>query len=102
MKQLNVIGNLCRDCQRGQNNAIWFTMAVDNGRSGETKNPPLFINVYGAPAHLEQYLKKGLKVYVSGAFNIKLSHYSDSNGIEQAAIDIVIYAPMIQLLKSAE
>lgn len=100
MKQLSVIGNLVSDCKRSANNAIWFTMAIDNGKSGNTKNPPLFVNVYGAPEVLEKFLVKGLLVYVSGPFNIKLSHYTDQSGIERASIDLMIYQPNIQLLKS--
>lgn len=103
MKQLSVIGNLTADCKTAQNGALWFAMAVNNGKSADgRKIPPTYIQVCGAPKQLEPYLKKGLKVYVSGQVVIKITEYTDNEGIPRPQLDIVIYSPMIQLIQSAK
>lgn len=62
MKQLSVIGNLTADCKTSQNGALWFSMAVDNGKTQDGKKlPPLFVQVCGVPKQLEPYLKKDSK-----------------------------------------
>lgn len=101
MKQLSIIGNLTADCKRAQNGALWFAVAVDNGKDNQgNKLQPLYVSVYGAPLSLEPFLKKGLKVFVSGQTNIRLVDYTDNQGAIHPAIDIVIFAPLVQLIAS--
>lgn len=102
MKQLSIIGNLTADCKQTQNGALWFSVAVDNGKTQDGKKiPPLYVQVCGAPKQLEPYLKKGLKVYVSGQTNIRISNFTDNTGNTFPQLDVVIYSPMVQLIQSA-
>lgn len=103
MKQLSVIGNLTADCKQTQNGAIWFSMAIDNGKTQDGKKiSPLYVQVCGAPKQLEPYLKKGLKVFVSGQTNIKISYFTDQSGVAIPQLDVVIYSPMVQLIQGAK
>ena len=71
MHQHSFIGNLTRDCRMGQsgngNSVAGFSVAVNDRRTEKTT----FVDcsLWGKQAaSLEQYLKKGTKVYIQGAF----------------------------------
>jgi single-strand DNA-binding protein len=97
MNKIMLIGNLGRDPEMNYTPdgtaVVKFSIAVNRvtkSASGERKEETDWFNIvaWGQLAETcSTYLKKGHKVFIEGRLNIR--KYTDKNGIERTAIEVV-------------
>ena len=96
MNKIMLIGNLGRDPEMSYTNSgtavTKFTLAVTRrGKSASGERETDWFNIVAWSQLAEtcnNYLKKGQKVFVEG--RLEQRRYTDRNGVERTAIDVVI------------
>jgi single-strand DNA-binding protein len=97
LNKIMLIGNLGKDpelnvTQEGTP-VTKFSLAVSRSyksRSGETKDETEWFNIVAwekLAETCERYLHKGSKVYIEG--RLQTRKYTDKNGVERTAIDVI-------------
>ena len=94
MNKFFAIGNLTRDPELSETNSgiavCRFSMAVNRRRTGDGEQQTDFFNVTawrGLAETVARYCKKGNKVAVSGAIQIR--QYEDSDGQKRTSVDVI-------------
>ena len=94
MNKVFLIGNLTRDPELSETNSgtavCRFSMAVNRRRTGDGEQQTDFFNVTawrGLAGTVARYCKKGNKVAVSGAIQIR--QYEDSDGQKRTSVDVI-------------
>ena len=94
MNKVFLIGNLTRDPELSETNSgtavCRFSMAVNRRRTGDGEQQTDFFNVTawrGLAETVARYCKKGNKVAVSGAIQIR--QYEDSDGQKRTSVDVI-------------
>ena len=94
MNKVFLIGNLTRDPELSETNSgiavCRFSMAVNRRRTGDGEQQTDFFNVTawrGLAETVARYCKKGNKVAVSGAIQIR--QYEDSDGQKRTGVDVI-------------
>ena len=111
MKKLCIIGNVVKDAkvQASENKTVLlFTVAVNNSytdKEGNRVEKADFINCFHSvysnskkDAKLGELLKKGVKIYAEGYFDVK--HFVKADG--EIIIDMKVNATMIEIVKWAK
>lgn len=99
MEQIQIIGHIGKDAQTSTSNGssdTFFSVAVDNSykkADGTKVSRTNWYTVWKEPSKLDQYLKKGTKVFVQGKLNMAISDY---NGTKSIALSI--QNPKIELV----
>ena len=94
MNKVFLIGNLTRDPELSETNSgtavCRFSVAVNRRRTGDGEQQTDFFNVTawrGLAESVARYCKKGNKVAVSGAIQIR--QYEDRDGQKQTSVDVI-------------
>src|SRR5690348_9061727 len=97
LNKIMLIGNLGRDPELNvtqEGTAVTkFSLAVSRSyksRGGETKDETEWFNIVAwdkLAETCERYLHKGSKVYIEG--RLQTRKYTDRNGVERTAIDVI-------------
>ncbi|GAB5563339.1 MAG: hypothetical protein Wins2KO_04020 [Winogradskyella sp.] len=97
MKNLQIVGNLGQDAKLINNQFLSFNVAVSTyvgkDNQGNAKYHTDWIEVNSNNKSLEQHLKKGKKIFVSGT--PKFSTYTDKDGNLHSKVNL--YAQNITL-----
>lgn len=78
-----------------------FSMAVDQGKSKDKDQPPMWLNVVAwdkLAEIVEKYATKGMLVFVQG--RLQMRTYEDKSGIKRQAVEVV--ASTVQLLSQSQ
>lgn len=94
MNKVFLIGNLTRDPELSETNSgiavCRFSVAVNRRRTGDGEQQTDFFNVTawrGLAETVARYCKKGNKVAVSGAIQIR--QYEDRDGQKRTSVDVI-------------
>lgn len=94
MNKFFAIGNLTRDPELSETNSgiavCRFSVAVNRRRTGDGEQQTDFFNVTawrGLAETVARYCKKGNKVAVSGAIQIR--QYEDRDGQKRTSVDVI-------------
>ena len=94
MNKVFLIGNLTRDPELSETNSgiavCRFSVAVNRRRTGDGEQQTDFFNVTawrGLAETVARYCKKGNKVAVSGAIQIR--QYEDRDGQKRTGVDVI-------------
>lgn len=94
MNKIFLIGNLTRDPELSETNSgtavCRFSVAVNRRRTGDGEQQTDFFNVTawrGLAESVARYCKKGNKVAVSGAIQIR--QYEDRDGLKRTGVDVI-------------
>ncbi|MFY7883708.1 MAG: single-stranded DNA-binding protein [Dolichospermum sp.] len=83
-----IIGNIGRDAQSTISNGrsdVYFTVAVDKGykkADGTKVDITNWYTVWKEPSKVDEFLKKGTKVFIQGSLNMALDNYQGKQSIK--------------------
>lgn len=103
MEQIQIVGNIGRDAQSTMSNGrsdVYFTVAVDKSykkAEGTKVEATNWYTVWKEPSKVDEYLKKGTKVFIQGRLNMALDNYQGKQSIK-----LSITNPQITLVGGAK